>query len=102
MRHRAIAKSEASLGYLEREMANTAAVETHLAESKLIASVVERKMLANVTTEYAFRVVDKATRPSREEAIKPKRLVLLLAGPIVGLLLGIGLVLGYATLRDLW
>jgi uncharacterized protein involved in exopolysaccharide biosynthesis len=64
--------------------------------------VVEKKMLANVTNEYAFRVVDKATPPSRDEAIKPKRLLLLVAGPLVGFFLGVGLVLGYATIREMW
>jgi len=41
-------------------------------------------------------------RPSRDEPIRPKKLLLLLAGPLVGLVLGIGLVLGFGTLRELW
>lgn len=102
MRGRAIAKSEASIGYLEKEMASTAAVETHMAESKLMETVVEKKMLANITNEYAFRVIDKATRPPRDEPIKPKKLLLLMAGPLVGFLFGVGVVLGYSTLREMW
>jgi uncharacterized protein involved in exopolysaccharide biosynthesis len=102
MRSRAIAKAEASTEFLEKELASPAAVETHMAESRLMETVMEKKMLANITSEYAFRVIDKAMRPSRDEPIRPKKLLLLLAGPLVGLVLGIGLVLGFGTLRELW
>ena len=50
-------------------------------------------MLTNVSHEYAFRAVDPAMAPDRDDVTKPKRLMVLAAGPIAGLLLAIMTVL---------
>jgi uncharacterized protein involved in exopolysaccharide biosynthesis len=102
MRDRAIEKANASVGYLEKEMASTTAVETHLAVSHLMENEVKQRMLANVTPEYAFRTVDKAVTPDRTDVVKPKKLLLLLAGPFVGLIVGIGGALAYWRLKEMW
>ena len=102
MRDRAIQKADASVGYLDKEMASTSAVEIHLAVSHLIENEVKQRMLANVTPEYAFRIVDKAALPDRSDVVKPKKLLLLLAGPFVGLFLGIGGSLAYWRLKEMW
>ena len=57
-------------------------------------------MLANVTTDYAFRVVDKAVAPDADDPIRPQKVALLIAGPLAGFALGVGLVLGYRALLD--
>jgi uncharacterized protein involved in exopolysaccharide biosynthesis len=46
-------------------------------------------MVANVTHEYAFRVVDKAMPPDIDDPVRPRKLMLLLAGPFVGLVAGV-------------
>jgi uncharacterized protein involved in exopolysaccharide biosynthesis len=93
MRKRAIAKADASLGYLEKELESTTQVGTREAINRLIEVQVKQRMLANVTPEYAFRVVDKALPADDNDPVKPRKLLLLLAGPIVGFAIGAVVVL---------
>jgi uncharacterized protein involved in exopolysaccharide biosynthesis len=89
MRQRATANSEASLGYLEKEMQTTSTVPTREAIGRLIETQVKQRMLANVTREYAFRVVDRAMPPDEDDPVKPKKVVMLVAGIVVGLVLAV-------------
>jgi uncharacterized protein involved in exopolysaccharide biosynthesis len=91
MRKRAIAKADASLGYLEKELAKTPEVGMREAIYRLIESQIRQRMLADVTEEYAFRVVDKAMPPDADDPIRPKKFLLLVAGPFLGLLAGVAL-----------
>jgi uncharacterized protein involved in exopolysaccharide biosynthesis len=88
MRARAIAKSEASLGFLQKELAATAVVDTRAAINRLIESQVNQRMLANVTMQYAFRVVDPALPADRDDPVRPKKLLMTAAGVFVGLVFG--------------
>jgi LPS O-antigen subunit length determinant protein (WzzB/FepE family) len=88
MRSRAIANTTASVGFLEAELKTTPTVETRQAISRIIAAKINQRMLANITEEYAFRVVDKALPPDPRDMVRPKRPVLLALGPILGLLVG--------------
>lgn len=89
MRARAIARTNASVGYLEKELQATTAVATREAINRLIEAQIKQRMLANVTHEYVFRIVDPAVAADRDDPIRPKKLVLLLAGPFVGTVLGV-------------
>jgi uncharacterized protein involved in exopolysaccharide biosynthesis len=93
MRSRAIANTNASLGFLEKELEGTAAVATRDAISRLIEAQVKQRMLANVTQEYAFRVVDRAMPPDADDSVGPGKLVVLIAGAMAGFALGVGGVL---------
>jgi uncharacterized protein involved in exopolysaccharide biosynthesis len=99
MRDRAIKKSEASLMFLERELQGTTQVETRQAINRLIEAQIKQRMLANVSQEYAFRVVDPAISPDRDDPIKPKKLLILAAGPIAGMLVAIMCLLTFDWLR---
>jgi uncharacterized protein involved in exopolysaccharide biosynthesis len=89
MRARAIAKSDASVGYLEKELKNTSLIGTQEAINRLIEAQVKQRMLASVSQEYSFRVVDKAMAVDEDDPIRPKKLLLLAAGPFFGSFLGI-------------
>jgi uncharacterized protein involved in exopolysaccharide biosynthesis len=89
MRARAITRTNASVGYLEKELQATTTIATREAINRLIEAQIKQRMLANVTHEYAFRVVDHAVAADRDDPIRPKKLVLLLAGPFVGGVLGV-------------
>jgi LPS O-antigen subunit length determinant protein (WzzB/FepE family) len=89
MRARAIAEADASLGYLEKELQSTSVVPVRDAVAHLIESQVKKRMLANVTQQYVFRIVDHALPADADDPVKPKKILLLPAGPLVGLLLGI-------------
>jgi uncharacterized protein involved in exopolysaccharide biosynthesis len=89
MRARAIANTNASVGYLEKELIDTAIVDTREAISRLMEAQINRRMLANVTQEYAFRVVDRALPPDLDDPIRPRRLFIALLGAAVGALVGL-------------
>jgi len=91
MRDRAISKADASLGYLEKELARTPEVGMREAIYRLIEGQVRQRMLADVTEEYAFRVVDRAMAPDADDPVWPRKALLLAAGPFLGLLTGIAL-----------
>ena len=93
MRARAIAKADASVGYLEKELNTTTVIGTRDAISRLMEAQIRQRMIANVTEEYSFRVVDAAIAPDNKDVLKPKKAVMLLAGLGVGLLLAIIVVL---------
>lgn len=99
MRARAIEKTEASLQFLENEFAATGLVGTREAISRLIESQISERMLANVTHEFAFRVVDAALPPDKDNPIRPNKLLLFLAGPLVGLAFGVVAVLVWLSLK---
>jgi len=89
MRSRAIEKATASIGYLEKELESTSTIETRDAINRLIEAQVKQRMIASVTQEYAFRVVDKAFVPDANDPIKPKKLLLVTTGLMIGLVAGV-------------
>lgn len=100
MRSRAIANAEASVGFLQRELNATSDIGTREAINRLIETQVKQRMIANVTPDYAFRVIDGATAPDADDAIRPKKLVLLAMSPVVGFAVGIAFVLMMRALRE--
>jgi uncharacterized protein involved in exopolysaccharide biosynthesis len=90
MRARAIAKSEASLAYLQRELQTTSQIETREAINSLVESQVKQRMLANVSAEYSFRVVDTAIAPDPRDPVWPRKLLFALLGGVAGVILGVG------------
>lgn len=99
MRLRATEQANAALGYLEKELDSTEAVATRAAISRLIEAQVKQRMLASVNREYAFRIVDQAMPPDADDPVKPQKLKMLLAGPIVGLVLAVLCVMVSGALR---
>jgi uncharacterized protein involved in exopolysaccharide biosynthesis len=99
MRARAIEHADAAVGYLNSELAATTVVETREAINRLLEAQINLRMLANVTREYAFRVVDKALPPDRHDSIRPQRLLLLVAGPCFGFWAGVLGVLALGAIR---
>jgi uncharacterized protein involved in exopolysaccharide biosynthesis len=93
MRGRAIEQAAASLSYLEKELDSTSVVATRDSISRLIEAQVKQRMLANVTQEYAFRIVDKAMAPDSDDPIWPRKLLFFIGGPLLGLAVGIAAVL---------
>jgi uncharacterized protein involved in exopolysaccharide biosynthesis len=100
MRSRAIARTTASVGFLEKELGTTSAVETKQAISRLMEAQINQRMLANVTEEYAFRVVDTALPPDRGDIVKPRKVLLLAAGIALGGLFGSFTVLAMGAARQ--
>lgn len=93
MRNRAIAKADASIGFLEKELTGTTTVASREAVGRLIEGQIKQRMIANVQQEYAFRVVDRAMAPDARDFVRPQRLVLLVVGALAGAMLGVAGVL---------
>jgi uncharacterized protein involved in exopolysaccharide biosynthesis len=87
MRSRAIEMSRAYTAYLEKEREGSAFVETRATINKLIEAQIRQSMIASVSREYAFRVVDHALPADADDFIRPRRAMLLVIGPVAGLLL---------------
>src|SRR6185503_13921362 len=84
MRVRAIERTNGAVAFLEKELGATSAVETRQAINRLMEAQINQRMLANVTEEFAFRVVDPALLPDKSDIIRPKKVLLALTGPVVG------------------
>jgi uncharacterized protein involved in exopolysaccharide biosynthesis len=97
MRSRAIEKTQASMTFLEQELAGTTIVGTREAINRLIENQIRERMLANVTHEYVFRVVDAALAPDAGDPVRPNKLMLLLAGPLLGFAFGVVGVVAWAS-----
>jgi uncharacterized protein involved in exopolysaccharide biosynthesis len=93
MQRRALAQANASLGYLEKELASATAVETRSAINRLIETQINRRMMANVTDQFAFRVVDRAVAPDIDDKVRPKRSLMIIVGGLLGGLLACMVVL---------
>jgi uncharacterized protein involved in exopolysaccharide biosynthesis len=89
MRSRAIARADASVGYLQKEWGSTQDVSTREAIGRLIETQVKQRMLANVTEDYALRVIDRAMLADPSDTIRPNKPLLVLVGMIFGVLMGI-------------
>lgn len=89
MRERAITNADASMSFLEKELQATASVEARAAIGRLMESQMKQRMIAHVTQDYAFRVVDRALPADADDPEWPKKLVLLATGPLLGLAFGI-------------
>jgi uncharacterized protein involved in exopolysaccharide biosynthesis len=89
MRVRAKAQAERNLGFLEQEMGRTGIVSTRDALGRLILTNTKDRMMAAVTPDFAFRVVDRAMVPDVRDPIFPRKGWLIGGAPLLGLVLGI-------------
>ena len=100
MRQRAIAKADAAMQFLETELQKTATVEGRSAISRLMEVQLKQRMLANVTPDYSFRVIDPALPADKDDPIWPLKAALLVGGPFFGLFAGIFLVSYFGSGRQ--
>ena len=87
---REVAEANKSLEFLNAQLENTTSVENRKVLFNLIEHHTQTILLANVTDEFAFKVLDPAVVP--EKKVKPKRLLILVVGGFTGLILGVFLV----------
>jgi len=99
IRQRAIVEATKSIEFLEKELSESSNTGVKSAAFGLIEQQMATIMLANVRTDYAFRVIDPATQPDIDDPVSPRLIVLLLAGVLVWVLLG-GIMVSAVALRD--
>jgi len=88
MRARAIQSAVAYTDYLQKELAATAQIETRQAISRLLEAQINQRMFADVTEDYAFRVVDRALAPDPRDPVRPNKWLLTTLGGITGAFVG--------------
>lgn len=93
MRARAILKADASINFLKNELNATSLLGSQEAINRLIEAQIKHRMLASVSQEYSFRVVDAAMAADADDPIKPNKLLLIVVGPLLGLAFGVALAL---------
>ncbi len=89
MRARAIAEADASIDYLEKEAQSAQTVTARDAVGRLMETEIKKRMIANVSREYAFRVVDAALPPDKDDPIRPQKAVMVIAGFLIGVLISL-------------
>ena len=92
MRKRALEQADRSIGFLEQELKRTTLVGAQDAIGRLMESQINQRMLANVTAEYALRVVDRALPPDLRDPVKPRKLLIVASGLVLGLTIGLFLI----------
>jgi len=96
MRMRAMEEANRSVRFLEEETRRTTLVPTQQAIGRLMENQINQRMLANVTSEYALRVVDRAMAPDARDPFKPRKRLIVAAGIVIGLTIGLFLVWFFA------
>jgi uncharacterized protein involved in exopolysaccharide biosynthesis len=92
LRRRAVARAQASIDYLRREARNTDTVEIQQTLYRLMEDQYKTLVLANVSNDYAFSVIDPAIAADPDQYVSPRLGLYVLAGLLFGLVLA-GLVL---------
>lgn len=100
MRARAIAKADASLRFLKHQLQQTSTVEVRDALGFLMEAQLKKRMIAQVTPNYALRVVAPPVGTDGAKPVWPKKLLLLILGPLVGLVIGILSALFWGSVRE--
>lgn len=100
MRARAISDADAGLAFLKRELAGTAEVEERDAIGILMELQLDKRMVADVSEQYAFRVVDRALTPDPLDPQWPHKGLLVVVGGLTGLFWGAIIVFAGPTIRS--
>lgn len=86
LRERAIAESERRSEYLAKQLESTQVVDLRDAANSLIENNLKESMIAHTREDYAYHVADPAVAPDPTDVVRPKRLLLAIAGGVVGLI----------------
>ncbi len=92
-RLRAIDDARRSKSYLDRELAKTTIVELQRAINRLAEAQIKTEMMANVRDDYSLRVIDPARVRDEDDFVRPRRLLLIAGGFVLGVALGVLLAL---------
>lgn len=98
LREKAATESEKAIGYLREQLGKTSVVELREVANRLIESEMKEIILANITEEYAFRVIDPAVVP--EEPFRPNMVLMVVFGIVSGTVLGIVLASIFSSVKS--
>jgi uncharacterized protein involved in exopolysaccharide biosynthesis len=87
LRQRAIARAQGSIDYLKRQARNADTIEIQLTMYRLMEDQYKTLLLANVSADYAFSIIDPAVALDPDQYASPRLSVFVLAGLFLGLVL---------------
>ncbi|EGU56710.1 O-antigen length determinant protein [Vibrio nigripulchritudo ATCC 27043] len=91
MKDKSLNETKRNIGYLEQQLNKTNIADMRTVFFQLIEEQTKNLMLAEVETEFAFKVLDPAVVP--EEKTGPKRALICVLATLLGGMAGIGFVL---------
>jgi len=91
---------ENNLEYLKKQMALTSNVDVRNSVSQMILKEMEQVMLANVSTEYALKILDPAVAPARDKFSTPNRPMIIILAIFLGGVVSVGGVIIMPKIRD--
>jgi uncharacterized protein involved in exopolysaccharide biosynthesis len=89
MRRRTIAESQKSVKYLEEQLEETTMVELREVLFRVMQDQITTMTLANSREEFGLRVIDPAMAPGPKNFERPNRRLIVFAGIVGGLMLGV-------------
>jgi uncharacterized protein involved in exopolysaccharide biosynthesis len=87
LRRRAVARAQASIDYLKREARNADTVEVQQTLYRLMEDQYKTLLLANVSEDYAFSVIDPAVAADPDQYVSPRLGLYVFAGLFLGMVL---------------
>jgi uncharacterized protein involved in exopolysaccharide biosynthesis len=99
MRARATVEARRNQEYLRQQLQSTDVFELTQSIYRLLEVELKNEMVASVTTEYAFKVVDPARTPQKKDFVRPQRVLLIVFGTVVGVAVGVAFALLLNALR---
>lgn len=90
MRAKKVAESQRNLDYLNRELATVTVAEVRNSIFELMEEEIKAAMISRNREEFIFKVIDPAMAAQRP--IRPRLLLLIVAGGLIGGMLGLGAV----------
>jgi uncharacterized protein involved in exopolysaccharide biosynthesis len=99
LRRRAVARAQGAIEYLKREARNAEAVEVQQTLYRLMEEQYKNLLLANVSDDYAFSVIDPAVAADPDQYVFPRRGLFAFGGLFFGVVLVLMLVFIEASQR---
>jgi len=93
MRERAIDESERGIKYLTQELERTTAIDVKQDINQVIETTISQKALAHARQDYAFKVIDPAAVSEPDNFVRPRRLLLIVGGIVMGAIFAVMLAL---------
>jgi len=87
MRQRASADAQRNMQYLEKRLAGTGDVGVRQALYKLMEVELKNSMLADIRSEYAAKVIDRAAPPDKRDFASPNRLLIVAGATAAGIII---------------
>lgn len=88
LRLRALREARSSVTFLENELTKTNVLATQSVIAQLMQTQLGNAAVANSREAYAFRVIDPAVTPEEDDFVRPKRLLIIALGLVLGIFLG--------------